>query len=125
MPVSQRVVHLAAQAGVRHSLIENPQAYARFQPHRLRPCARGLPAQRRRTFRLRLVELGLRLQYPSLPFRRLGQSVDHPVSLYAATKKANELHGPFLQPISTGLPTTGLRFFTVYGPWGRPDMSHL
>lgn len=50
-------------------------------------------------------------------------SVDHPVSLYAATKKANELMAHTYSPHLYGIPTTGLRFFTVYGPWGRPDMA--
>jgi UDP-glucuronate 4-epimerase len=109
----QRVVNLAAQAGVRYSL-ENPQAY--IDSNILEAC------------RHRRVE---HLVYASsssvyganrkLPFA-VEDSVDHPVSLYAASKKANELMAHTYSHLFD-LPTTGLRFFTVYGPWGRPDMA--
>ena len=115
----QRVVHLAAQAGVRYS-IQNPQAYVQSN---LVGFANILEACRHND-----VE---HLAYASsssvyggntkLPFSEQ-DSVDHPVSLYAATKKANELMAHTYSHLYN-LPTTGLRFFTVYGPWGRPDMS--
>lgn len=114
-----RVIHLAAQAGVRYSL-ENPHAYA----------------QANLIGHLNILE-GCRhhhvehLLYASsssvyglnrkMPFST-DDSVDHPVSLYAATKKANELMSHTYSHLYH-LPTTGLRFFTVYGPWGRPDMA--
>ncbi|NEG57370.1 NAD-dependent epimerase [Pantoea agglomerans] len=115
----QRVIHLGAQAGVRYS-IENPHAYA----------------DSNLTGHLNILE-GCRhhkiehLLYASsssvyglnrkMPFST-EDSVDHPVSLYAATKKANELMSHTYSHLYQ-LPTTGLRFFTVYGPWGRPDMA--
>lgn len=114
-----RVIHLAAQAGVRYSL-ENPHIYA----------------EANLTGHLNVLE-GCRhhkvqhLLYASsssvyglnrkMPFST-DDSVDHPVSLYAATKKANELMSHTYSHLYA-LPTTGLRFFTVYGPWGRPDMA--
>lgn len=114
-----RVVHLAAQAGVRHS-IENPRAYARSNL----------------VGHLNILELGRRLQaahlvYASsssvyggndaLPFS-VEDEVARPVSLYAATKRADELMSESYAHLYR-LPMTGLRFFTVYGPWGRPDMA--
>lgn len=115
----ERVIHLAAQAGVRYS-IDNPHAYA----------------DANLTGHLNILE-GCRhhkighLLYASsssvyglnrkMPFST-DDSVDHPVSLYAATKKANELMSHTYSHLYQ-LPTTGLRFFTVYGPWGRPDMA--
>ncbi|CAK6492351.1 UDP-N-acetylglucosamine 4-epimerase [Pantoea sp. Nvir] len=115
----QRVIHLGAQAGVRYS-IDNPHAYA----------------DANLTGHLNILE-GCRhhkiehLLYASsssvyglnrkMPFST-DDSVDHPVSLYAATKKANELMSHTYSHLYQ-LPTTGLRFFTVYGPWGRPDMA--
>ena len=114
-----RVIHLAAQAGVRYSL-ENPHAYidANLQGfiNILEGCRHNDVAH---------------LAYASsssvyggnelMPFSE-HHSVDHPVSLYAATKKANELMAHTYSHLYD-LPTTGLRFFTVYGPWGRPDMA--
>ena len=114
-----RVVHLAAQAGVRYSL-ENPEAYGSANLTAFIHILEGA--------RHSEVE---HLTYASsssvyggntkTPFSEK-DAVDHPVSLYAATKKANELMAHTYSHLY-GLPTTGLRFFTVYGPWGRPDMS--
>ncbi len=114
-----RVIHLAAQAGVRYS-IDNPHAYADANlvghlnvlegcrqtgvGHLLYASSSSVYGLNRKT-----------------PFST-SDSVDHPVSLYAATKKANELMSHSYAHLY-GLPTTGLRFFTVYGPWGRPDMA--
>jgi UDP-glucuronate 4-epimerase len=115
----QRVVHLAAQAGVRHS-IENPAAYLQSNlvgfGHVLEGCRHGGVTH--------LVYASSSSVYGGntrLPFCE-GQGVDHPVSLYAASKKANELMAHTYSHLY-GLPATGLRFFTVYGPWGRPDMA--
>ena len=114
-----RVVHLAAQAGVRYSL-QNPHAYVDSNVvgfiNVLEGCRHG----------------GVQhLAYASsssvyggntgMPFSE-HHNIDHPVSMYAATKKANELMAHTYSHLF-GLPTTGLRFFTVYGPWGRPDMA--
>jgi UDP-glucuronate 4-epimerase len=114
-----RVVHLAAQAGVRYS-ISNPQAYIDSNlvgfGNILEGC-RNLEAEH-------LVYASSSSVYGAntvLPFS-VHQNVDHPLSLYAATKKANELMAHTYSSLF-GLPTTGLRFFTVYGPWGRPDMA--
>ena len=115
----RRVVNLAAQAGVRYS-IEDPQAYVDAN---LVGFANVLEASK---------DVGVEhLVYASsssvygantkLPFS-VADAVDHPVSLYAATKKANELMAHTYSHLFR-LPTTGLRFFTVYGPWGRPDMA--
>jgi UDP-glucuronate 4-epimerase len=114
-----KVVHLAAQAGVRYS-IENPSAYIDANIVGFLTMLEGC----RRTNVQHLVYASSSSVYgsnTSLPFRT-SDSVDHPVSLYAATKKANELMAHTYSHLF-GLPTTGLRFFTVYGPWGRPDMS--
>ena len=115
----QRIVHLGAQAGVRYS-IENPHAYV----------------QSNLVGHLNMLEIGRHrgvehLVYASsssvyggndtLPFR-VTDRVDHPLSLYAATKKADELMSETYAHLYR-LPQTGLRFFTVYGPWGRPDMA--
>jgi UDP-glucuronate 4-epimerase len=115
----QRVVHLAAQAGVRHS-IENPHAYIDSNIvgflHVIEGC--------RRTDVEHLVYASTSSVYganTNMPFS-VDQSVDHPLTLYAATKRANELMAHSYSNLY-GLPTTGLRFFTVYGPWGRPDMA--
>lgn len=115
----ERVVHLGAQAGVRHSF-RDPHTYVHSNLvgflHVLEGC--------RETGVQHLVYASSSSVYganPKVPFS-VHDNVDHPLSLYAATKKANELmahtygHG-------YGLPTTGVRFFTVYGPWGRPDMA--
>ena len=114
-----RVVHLAAQAGVRYSLI-NPHAYVDSNlvgfVNILEGCRHHKVAH--------LAYASSSSVYggnTALPFAE-AQGVDHPVSLYAATKKANELMAHTYSHLY-GLPCTGLRFFTVYGPWGRPDMA--
>jgi UDP-glucuronate 4-epimerase len=115
------VIHLAAQAGVRHS-IENPAAYIQANlvgfGHILEGCRhQGVE---------HLVYASSSSVYggnTNLPFTE-HQPVNHPVSLYAATKKANELMAHTYSHLY-GLPATGLRFFTVYGPWGRPDMAPM
>ena len=114
-----RVVHLAAQAGVRYSL-ENPRAYIDAN---IVGFLNVLEACRARQLE-HLVYASSSSVYGAnrkLPFS-VDDSVDHPVSLYAATKKSNELMAHTYSHLF-GLPTTGLRFFTVYGPWGRPDMA--
>jgi UDP-glucuronate 4-epimerase len=117
----QRVLHLAAQAGVRHSLTY-PETYVRSNLvgfcNVIECCRQGNVEH---------------LAYASsssvyggniaMPFNET-QKVDHPLSLYAATKRANELVAHTYSHLHL-LPTTGLRFFTVYGPWGRPDMSPI
>ena len=114
-----RVVHLAAQAGVRYSLV-NPHAYVDSNVVGFMNVLEGCR------------HAGVRhLAYASsssvyggntrMPFSE-HDNIDHPVSMYAATKKANELMAHTYSHLF-GLPTTGLRFFTVYGPWGRPDMA--
>ena len=115
----QRVVNLAAQAGVRYSL-ENPHAYIDANivgfMNVLENCRHGSVEH--------LVYASTSSVYGShtnMPFS-VHESVDHPVSLYAATKKSNELMAHTYSHLFE-LPTTGLRFFTVYGPWGRPDMA--
>ena len=113
------VVHLAAQAGVRYSL-ENPKAYIDSNlvgfGHILEGCRHS--AVRHLVFASSSSVYGANKR---LPFSE-HDNVDHPVSLYAATKKANELMAHSYAHLF-GLPCTGLRFFTVYGPWGRPDMA--
>lgn len=114
-----RVVNLAAQAGVRYSL-ENPQAYVQSN---LTGFTNVLEGCRHQSIE-HLVYASSSSVYGAttqMPFS-VQQSVDHPVSLYAATKKANELLAHTYSHLYD-LPTTGLRFFTVYGPWGRPDMA--
>lgn len=113
------VVNLAAQAGVRYSLT-NPHAYV---DSNLVGFMNILEACRHNDVR-HLVYASSSSVYganTAMPFS-VHQNVDHPVSLYAATKKANELMAHTYSHLY-GLPTTGLRFFTVYGPWGRPDMA--
>jgi UDP-glucuronate 4-epimerase len=115
-----RVIHLAAQAGVRYSL-QNPEAYINAN-------IRGF---------LNILELCRNLKIPHLvyassssvyglntnrPFS-VHNPADHPVSLYAVTKRSNELMAHTYSHLF-GIPATGLRFFTVYGPWGRPDMAY-
>lgn len=115
----QRVVNLAAQAGVRYSL-ENPRAYIDAN---IVGFLNILEACRHQQIE-HLVYASSSSVYGSnrkLPFA-VEDSVDHPVSLYAATKKSNELMAHTYSHLFN-LPTTGLRFFTVYGPWGRPDMA--
>jgi UDP-glucuronate 4-epimerase len=115
----ERVVHLAAQAGVRHS-IEHPHIYLESNVtgflHIIEGC-RHLGVGH-------LVYASSSSVYGAntrMPFA-VDQNVDHPLSLYAATKKTNELMAHCYSSLY-GLPTTGLRFFSVYGPWGRPDMA--
>ncbi|MDK9724780.1 MAG: NAD-dependent epimerase [Sterolibacteriaceae bacterium MAG5] len=115
----QRVVNLAAQAGVRYS-IENPLAYIDSNivgfAHVLEGCRHNGVEH--------LVYASSSSVYganTAMPFS-VHDNVDHPLSLYAASKKANELMAHSYSHLY-GLPTTGLRFFTVYGPWGRPDMA--
>jgi UDP-glucuronate 4-epimerase len=113
------VVHLAAQAGVRYSLT-NPHAYVDAN---LVGFLNVLEGCRRQSVR-HLVYASTSSVYGAntrMPFS-VHDNVDHPVSLYAATKKANELMAHTYAHLY-GLPCTGLRFFTVYGPWGRPDMA--
>ncbi len=115
----QRVVNLAAQAGVRYSL-ENPRAYVDSNLVGFINILEACRYQRVEN----LVYASSSSVYggnQKLPFS-VRDSVDHPLSLYAATKKANELMAHTYSHLY-GLPTTGLRFFTVYGPWGRPDMA--
>lgn len=114
-----RVIHLAAQAGVRYSL-QNPHAYI---DSNIVGFMNVLEACRHAQVQ-HLVYASSSSVYggnTNMPFSE-HDSVDHPVSLYAATKKANELMAHTYSHLY-GLPTTGLRFFTVYGPWGRPDMA--
>ncbi|HBN5852848.1 TPA: NAD-dependent epimerase [Klebsiella oxytoca] len=114
-----RVIHLAAQAGVRYSL-ENPHAYADSNLLGFLNILEGC----RHNHVEHLLYASSSSVYGlnrKMPFST-DDSVDHPVSLYAATKKANELMAHTYSHLY-GIPTTGLRFFTVYGPWGRPDMA--
>ncbi len=114
-----RVIHLAAQAGVRYSL-QNPHAYIESNVVGFTNILEGCRHNRVQ----HLVYASSSSVYGGntrMPFSE-HDSVDHPISLYAATKKANELMAHTYSHLY-GLPTTGLRFFTVYGPWGRPDMA--
>jgi UDP-glucuronate 4-epimerase len=113
------VVHLAAQAGVRHSLVD-PHAYADANITGFLNVLEGCRHAKAR----HLVYASSSSVYGAntqMPFST-AQNVDHPLSLYGATKKANELMAHAYAHLF-GLPATGLRFFTVYGPWGRPDMA--
>jgi UDP-glucuronate 4-epimerase len=114
-----RVIHLAAQAGVRYS-IDNPHAYAdsNLVGHLnvLEGCRHNKVGHLLYASSSSVYGLNRKLPFST------DDSVDHPISLYAATKKANELMSHTYSHLY-GLPTTGLRFFTVYGPWGRPDMA--
>jgi UDP-glucuronate 4-epimerase len=115
----ERVVHLAAQAGVRYSL-HNPHAYTESNITGFLNVLEGC----RHAGCGHLVFASTSSVYGAnrkLPFS-VHDNTDHPVSLYAATKKANEMMAHTYSHLY-GLPCTGLRFFTVYGPWGRPDMS--
>jgi len=115
----QRVVHLAAQAGVRYSL-ENPHAYVHSNIAGFLEVIEGC----RHNEVEHLVYASTSSVYGAntrMPFSET-QGVDHPLTLYAATKRSNELMAHSYSSLY-GLPTTGLRFFTVYGPWGRPDMA--
>jgi len=114
-----RVIHLAAQAGVRYSL-ENPHAYIDSNLIGFTNILEGCRSAKTP----HLVYASSSSVYGSntrMPFS-VHHNVDHPVSLYAATKKANELMAHTYSHLFR-IPTTGLRFFTVYGPWGRPDMA--
>jgi UDP-glucuronate 4-epimerase len=115
----RRVIHLAAQAGVRYSL-ENPHAYVESNltafVHILEECRYS--GIEHLTYASSSSVYGANKK---LPFS-IHDNVDHPLSLYAASKKANELMAHTYSHLFR-LPTTGLRFFTVYGPWGRPDMA--
>jgi UDP-glucuronate 4-epimerase len=117
----EAVLHLAAQPGVRYSL-ENPAVYIQTNLvgfANLLECCRHYPGRH-------LVFASSSSVYgnnPELPWSE-SQNVDHPVSLYAATKKSNELMAHVYSHLF-GLNATGLRYFTVYGPWGRPDMSPM
>ncbi len=117
----QVVIHLAAQAGVRYSL-ENPRAYASANLDgflSILEACRHNPVDH-------LVYASSSSVYGAnakVPFSE-HDGADHPVSLYAATKRANELMAHSYSHLY-GIPTTGLRFFTVYGPWGRPDMAYF
>ena len=116
---SARVVHLAAQAGVRYSL-QHPQAYVDANLVGFANVLEGCRAAQVE----HLVFASSSSVYGAnthLPFR-VDDNVDHPVSFYGATKKANELMAHAYSHLYR-IPATGLRFFTVYGPWGRPDMS--
>ncbi|MEM0655813.1 MULTISPECIES: NAD-dependent epimerase [Klebsiella] len=114
-----RVIHLAAQAGVRYSL-ENPFAYADSNLigylNILEGCRHNKVEHLLYASSSSVYGLNRKMPFST------DDSVDHPVSLYAATKKANELMAHTYSHLY-GIPTTGLRFFTVYGPWGRPDMA--
>ncbi len=118
-----RVIHMAAQAGVRYSLT-NPHVYAQSNIvgflNILEACRRQWPspASRHLVFASSSSVYGLNTK---LPFST-SDNVDHPISLYAATKKADELMAHAYSHLY-GIPCTGLRFFTVYGPFGRPDMA--
>jgi UDP-glucuronate 4-epimerase len=115
----QRVVHLAAQAGVRYSL-EHPHSYVRNNVTGTLNVLEGC----RHSGVEHLVYASTSSVYganTNMPFS-VHRIADHPLSLYAATKRANELMAHNYSALF-GLPTTGLRFFTVYGPWGRPDMA--
>jgi UDP-glucuronate 4-epimerase len=116
-----RVIHLAAQAGVRYSL-ENPLAYVESNvtgfAHVLEACRHAGVAHL--TYASTSSVYGANT---TMPFEE-GQGVGHPLQFYAATKRANELMAHAYSHLYR-LPTTGLRFFTVYGPWGRPDMAPM
>jgi UDP-glucuronate 4-epimerase len=114
-----RVIHLAAQAGVRYSL-KNPHAYVDSNLHGFMNILEGCRHHQIK----HLVYASSSSVYggnETMPFSE-NDNIDHPLSLYAATKKANELMAHTYSHLYS-LPTTGLRFFTVYGPWGRPDMA--
>jgi UDP-glucuronate 4-epimerase len=115
----QRVIHLGAQAGVRYSL-ENPHAYVQSNVVGFMQVLEGC----RHNKIEHLVYASTSSVYganTSMPFCEV-HAVDHPLTLYAATKRSNELMAHSYSSLYR-LPTTGLRFFTVYGPWGRPDMA--
>jgi UDP-glucuronate 4-epimerase len=119
-PAMDRIVHLAAQAGVRYSLV-NPYAYVQSNVMGqvvMLELARALPALKHFVYASSSSVYGANEKTPFA----VGDAVDRPSSLYAATKRADELFGHTYAHLY-GIPSTGLRFFTVYGPWGRPDMA--
>jgi UDP-glucuronate 4-epimerase len=121
-PEIDRIVHLAAQAGVRHSMVD-PYAYAsaNLMGHLvILECARRLPRLRHMVYASSSSVYGANR---ALPFAEADR-VDTPLSLYAATKRADELMSHAYGHLY-GISQTGLRFFTVYGPWGRPDMAYF
>ena len=116
------IVHLAAQPGVRYSL-ENPYAYVTANVMGqvvMLELARALPSLKHFVYASSSSVYGANTKTPFA----VGDAVDHPNSLYAATKRADELFGHTYAHLY-GIPATGLRFFTVYGPWGRPDMAPM
>ena len=115
----RHVIHLAAQAGVRHSLIE-PHAYAEANLVGFLNVLEG--CRQAKTQHLLYASSSSVYGGNSVTPFRTSENVDHPLSLYGATKKANELMAHAYAHLF-GIPATGLRFFTVYGPWGRPDMA--
>lgn len=121
-PQISHIVHLAAQPGVRYSL-ENPYAYVTANVMGqvvMLELARALPGLKHFVYASSSSVYGANSKTPFA----VGDAVDHPNSLYAATKRADELFGHTYAHLY-GLPATGLRFFTVYGPWGRPDMAPI
>ena len=121
-PDITHIVHLAAQAGVRYSLV-NPYAYvtANIMGHVvMEELARALPALRHFVYASSSSVYGANKKTPFA----VGDAVEQPNSLYAATKRADELIAHSYAHLY-GIPSTGLRFFTVYGPWGRPDMAPI
>ncbi len=121
-PHITHIVHLAAQAGVRYSL-ENPYAYITANVMGqvvTQELARALPGLKHFVYASSSSVYGANTKTPFA----VGDAVDHPNSLYAATKRADELIGHTYAHLY-GIPSTGLRFFTVYGPWGRPDMAPI
>lgn len=121
-PGITHIVHLAAQAGVRYSLV-NPYAYVTANVMGqvvMAELARALPALKHFVYASSSSVYGANKKTPF----SVGDAVDHPNSLYAATKRADELIG-YTYAHLYGIPSTGLRFFTVYGPWGRPDMAPI
>ena len=121
-PALDRVVHLAAQAGVRYSLI-NPYAYVTANVMGqvvMLELARAIPGLKHFVYASSSSVYGANTKTPFA----VADPVEHPNSLYAATKRADELFGHTYAHLY-GIPSTGLRFFTVYGPWGRPDMAPM
>jgi UDP-glucuronate 4-epimerase len=121
LPDTQHIIHLAAQAGVRHS-IEHPQEYAQANltgHFNMLELCRRMPRLRHLVYASSSSVYGASKKVPFA----LDDPADHPISFYAATKRANELLSVSYARIYK-LPQTGLRFFTVYGPWGRPDMAY-
>jgi len=121
-PGITHIVHLAAQAGVRYSLV-NPYAYVTANVMGqvvMQEVARALPALRHFVYASSSSVYGANSKTPFA----VGDPVDHPNSLYAATKRVDELIGHTYAYLY-GIASTGLRFFTVYGPWGRPDMAPI